>query len=85
MTTHSLQRQEQNNALTTTIVCRDFVDAVWYLNRLVPLIESHQHHPDITIKDYKILEISLTTHDQGHTITDKDKNLAQAITEFIGI
>lgn len=76
-------RKEEDDALILRITANDFVDALWTINRLVPLIEKHQHHPDVCIHDYRQIEISLTTHDEGNTITQKDKDLADAIQKFL--
>ena len=42
--------------------------------------EAANHHPDIDVR-YKTVRLSLTTHDAGHTVTEKDFALAQEIND----
>ena len=35
------------------------------LNALAEIAEEENHHPDLTISDYRCLRVSLTTHDAG--------------------
>ena len=40
----------------------DFKDALAFVNTVGALAESEGHHPDIYLKDYKFVEIALSTH-----------------------
>lgn len=73
----------ENNRLTLQLTCKDFKHAIALLNAIGDIAEKQNHHPDITIKDYNQLSISITTHDKGG-LTDNDYELAQAITALIG-
>ena len=44
---------------------KNFVQAVDFVNRIVPIAEELQHHPDVTIENYNEVIISSTTHDEG--------------------
>ena len=44
---------------------KNFVQAVDFVNRIVPIAEEIQHHPDVTIENYNEVIISSTTHDEG--------------------
>ena len=55
----------------------DFKGAVAFLNAILPVAEAAGHHPDIAIS-WKTVEITLTTHSEGH-VTDKDHALAAEI------
>ena len=70
---------EENNALEKTFEFRDFKEALAFVNRVGEIAERMQHHPDVGIKDYKKVWISTTTHDDGNTITVKDRELAEEI------
>lgn len=72
-------RSISDNTLTRTFTLANFVDAVAFVNRIVPLAESANHHPDILIFAYKNVKISLSTHDAGNTVTQKDIDLAEQI------
>jgi 4a-hydroxytetrahydrobiopterin dehydratase len=41
-------------------------------------IEKQNHHPRWT-NVYNKVQVSLCTHDEGNTITDKDRELAKAL------
>lgn len=69
---------EENNFLTKTFEKKDFIDVVEFLNRIVPLAEEVNHHPDVEIFSYKKIKIKLSTHDVGN-ITEKDIELAKRI------
>lgn len=56
----------------------DFREAVAFLVRLSFEAEDHGHHPEI-FNVYNTVKISLSTHDAGDKVTDKDIKLAKAI------
>ena len=57
-------------AIRKQFVFGDFPEAVAFVQRLVPGVESADHHPDILI-NYKRVTLTYTTHDAGG-LTDKD-------------
>jgi 4a-hydroxytetrahydrobiopterin dehydratase len=71
----------QNNKLIKEFEFTDFLKAVEFVNKIVPLAESADHHPDIFIHAYKKVRIELMTHSKGK-ITDKDYNLAKEIDKI---
>jgi 4a-hydroxytetrahydrobiopterin dehydratase len=73
---------QQNDHLTLQLACQDFKRAVALLNTIGDIAEKQNHHPDLAIKDYNHLYVSITTHDKGG-LTDKDYTLAQAITDLL--
>ena len=54
-----------------------FVGSVDFVNRLTPVAEELNHHPDLAIS-WNRVTVSLTTHSQGG-ITDSDFELAERI------
>ncbi|MCE0521668.1 MAG: 4a-hydroxytetrahydrobiopterin dehydratase [Methylacidiphilales bacterium] len=72
---------ESGNALTRTIRRADFVEALALVVEIGKLAEAANHHPDIDIR-YRTVQLSLSTHDAGHTITEKDFALAQEINDL---
>jgi 4a-hydroxytetrahydrobiopterin dehydratase len=72
----------ENNKLTNEIVFANFVEAVKFVNQIVPLAEKANHHPDILIHSYKKVKIELFTHSEGK-ITDKDYQLANEIDNLL--
>ncbi|WP_291858776.1 4a-hydroxytetrahydrobiopterin dehydratase [Marinilabilia sp.] len=71
----------ENNQLTRTFVLSNFVKAVEFVNKIVPIAEEADHHPDIEIFAYKKVKVKLISHDVGE-ITEKDVNLAEKISNL---
>jgi 4a-hydroxytetrahydrobiopterin dehydratase len=46
------------------------------------IAQKMDHHPDMSIA-YSRVSISMTTHDEGNTITDLDRRLAEAIDQLL--
>lgn len=72
---------EENNELVKKFQFSDFSEAFAFMTRVAILAEQHNHHPWWS-NVYNQVEIRLTTHDAGNTITDKDRNLAEAIDKL---
>lgn len=62
--------------LTKLFKFENFVQAVEFVNKLVPIAEKLNHHPDVTIQNYNEVRIGITTHDEGG-ITEMDFQLAK--------
>jgi len=75
--------QENNNMLSVELEFKDFVDAFEFMGRVAKLAEIHQHHPN-WCNVYNKVSISLTTHDAGNIVTEKDRGLAEAISLLEG-
>ncbi len=56
---------------------KDFPEAIAFVNRIMPLAESADHHPDIDIR-YNKVRLTLSTHSEGG-LTAKDFQLARQI------
>jgi 4a-hydroxytetrahydrobiopterin dehydratase len=52
------------NAIKKQYTFRDFPDAVRFVDRLVPVAEAADHHPDILI-NYKRVTLTYSTHSEG--------------------
>jgi 4a-hydroxytetrahydrobiopterin dehydratase len=70
--------QETDNQLKAKLVFKDFVQAFGFMTQVALLAEKHNHHP-WWANVYNQVEISLTTHDAGNIVTEKDRTLAQEI------
>ena len=74
--------QEINNELYQEFTFKDFSEAFAFMARVALAAEKMDHHP--TWKNtYNKVEIWLSTHDAGNTITEKDRKLAANIDKFI--
>jgi 4a-hydroxytetrahydrobiopterin dehydratase len=56
----------------------NFVEAVNFVNKILPFAEEANHHPDLLIHSYKKVKVMLMTHSENK-ITDKDYSLANNI------
>ena len=71
---------EKNN-LTREFELSNFAEAVQFVNKILPLAEEMNHHPDVLIHGYKLVKVMLFTHSLN-SITDKDYELAKKIDEI---
>jgi 4a-hydroxytetrahydrobiopterin dehydratase len=70
----------EGDALVRTYERRDWVDAIALLNAVAPEADRRNHHPDVCIAGYRMIEFRLTTHSKGG-ITQRDIDLATWIEE----
>jgi len=69
---------EENNMLRKSFKFKDFQEAFAFMTQVAFLAEEHQHHPNWS-NVYNKVDIELTTHEKGNTVTAKDRKLAKAI------
>lgn len=74
--------KEENNELKRKFEFKNFVEAFGFMTKVAILAEKANHHPWWS-NVYNEVEIKLTTHDSGNTITEKDRKLAKQIDELI--
>lgn len=73
--------QEKDNKLVCSLTFKDFKQAMDFMNQVAEVAEEMDHHPWWS-NVYNKVDIELTTHDAGNTVTDKDHQLAQRIDEI---
>jgi 4a-hydroxytetrahydrobiopterin dehydratase len=66
-------------SLRKTVTFADFKEALRFVNEVGKIAEELNHHPDICIKDYNDVSMSLTTHHEGSVVTKADHALAERI------
>lgn len=71
----------ENNSIMKTFEFKNFLGSVDFVNKITPLAENLQHHPDINI-NYDKVAITLSTHDEGG-VTEKDFNMAHKIDSLV--
>jgi 4a-hydroxytetrahydrobiopterin dehydratase len=69
--------ERRGDAIVRELKTADFVGSVDLLNRITPLAEEMNHHPDVSIS-WNRVTVSLSTHSQGG-LTDSDFELAEKI------
>ncbi len=72
---------KEDNKLKATFRFVDFAQAFAFMTEVAFEAEKRNHHPDWR-NVWNTVEISLSTHDVGHVVTEKDEALAQAITRI---
>lgn len=70
--------KEADNKLTRTFTFSDFNEAFGFMTRVALLADKMDHHPEWS-NVYNTVHITLSTHDAGDVVTDKDRTLAKAI------
>jgi 4a-hydroxytetrahydrobiopterin dehydratase len=74
--------KEKDNKLTREFKFDNFVQAFAFMTKVAITAEKMDHHPNWS-NVYNTVNIELTTHDAGNTITDKDRKLANAIDKLL--
>ena len=69
---------EENNMLKANFQFKDFMEAFGFMTEVAFHAEKQNHHPNWS-NVWNRVEIHLTTHDAGNTVTEKDHRLAAAI------
>ena len=72
--------KEENNALNATFTFEDFKSAFAFMTEVAFHAEVQNHHPNWD-NVYNTVNISLSTHDAGNIVTEKDHKLAESITK----
>jgi 4a-hydroxytetrahydrobiopterin dehydratase len=72
---------ETNNQLQTTLKFKDFAEAFAFMTEVAFHAEKQNHHPNWS-NVWNTVNIELSTHDAGNTVTDKDHKLANTIAEI---
>jgi len=68
----------EEQGLTKEFEFKNFMEAMDFVNKITPLAEAADHHPDILIHSYKKVSVMLFTHSED-AITEKDHALAKEI------
>ena len=74
-----MEWREENNELINTFIFTDFKEAFAFMTKVAMLAEQLNHHPT-WVNTYNKVEIRLCTHDEGNVITEKDREMAKAIS-----
>ena len=69
---------EQNNKLQKTYKFNTFIDAINWMQKASVKVDELDHHPEWT-NIYNKVHVTLSTHDVGNIITDKDRELAKVL------
>lgn len=73
--------EKYGNCLRREFKFDDFTGAVDFVNRLTPIANEANHHPDVFIS-WGLARVSLITHSE-HGITEKDFELAAKLDGLV--
>ena len=73
---------KKDKKLEKEFIFSNFVESVEFVDKIVPLAQAADHHPDILIHSYKKVKVMLFTHSENK-ITDKDYDLAKKIDGIV--
>ena len=75
--------RDDASAIYRSFKFADFSEAFAFMTRVALLCEKRDHHPDWS-NSWNKVDIALSTHSAGSTVTDADRDLAAAIDELLG-
>lgn len=64
--------------ISKTFEFNDFMDSLGFINKMAPVFEENDHHPDTTIM-YSKVRFDLQRFDAGNKVTDRDLFIAGEI------
>ena len=70
--------KEDKNKLKASFKFKDFMEAFTFMTEVAFHAEKQNHHPNCK-NVYNVVEFTLTTHDAGNVVTEKDTKLADTI------
>ena len=68
-------------SISRLFLMKDFAAAVQLINRISEVAESEDHHPDIHLTGYRMLQVDLSTHSIGG-LSENDFILAAKISQL---
>ena len=74
--------KETSNQLVRSFEFKDFIQAFSFMTKVAIAAEKMNHHPEWS-NVYNKVEIRLSTHDAGDTVTEKDRKLASEIDKLL--
>ncbi|KAJ1442309.1 pterin-4-alpha-carbinolamine dehydratase [Ochromonadaceae sp. CCMP2298] len=74
--------KEENDKLSRTFEFKNFIEAFGFMSQVAIIAEKMNHHPNWS-NVYNQVSIELNTHDAGNIVTDKDRELANAIDQIV--
>ena len=73
---------EADDRLSRSFQFKDFSEAFAFMTRVALIAERMGHHPTWT-NTYGTVDITLSTHDAGNMVTEKDRRLAKSIDALL--
>ena len=70
-----------NQSLEKTFEFHTFEEAMQFMQDATPFISQTDHHPTWS-NTYNRVQVTITTHDAGNQVTEKDHTLANYLDEL---
>lgn len=70
--------QTENNKLYKKFSFKDFDEARLFINKVADIADDMNHHPTMQ-NNYNTVELWLSTHDAGDSVTDLDRGFAKRV------
>ena len=77
----NLPNGQPGKQLKKSFKFKNFIEAFAFMTKVALIAEKMDHHPNWS-NVYNTVAIALNTHDQGNTITEKDRKLAAEIDKL---
>jgi 4a-hydroxytetrahydrobiopterin dehydratase len=74
--------KKEDQKLKRVFKFNNFIEAFSFMTKVALIAEKMNHHPSWS-NTYNTVEIALSTHDAGDTVTEKDEKLAAAIDKLL--
>lgn len=58
-------QEGEPKSIRRALKAKNFVAAMQFLNRVAEIAEADNHHPDLSLRNYRDVEVTLSTHDVG--------------------
>jgi len=71
----------QDGMLERHFEFKTYTKTISFVNAVAWLANKQNHHPEMIVSFKKCI-VQITTHDAGHTLTDKDYLLAESIDKL---
>ncbi|MDG1332870.1 MAG: 4a-hydroxytetrahydrobiopterin dehydratase [Crocinitomicaceae bacterium] len=72
-------------ALVREFVFKDQTELGEFVLQVAKYSDAVNHHADMRISEWRKLELSITTHDDGNQLTQKDFDWAKGVNELIDL
>lgn len=73
--------KEESDKLVYEKTFKDFKEGFEFLKKVAGLAEEMNHHPDL-FQSWNKVRLELSTHSEGNKITQKDRKLADKISDL---
>lgn len=74
--------QETDNKLVREFRFSDFQEAFTFMTRVAFIAEKLNHHPT-WYNTWNVVKIELSTQDAGNIVTERDRQFARAVDDFL--